>query len=660
MRKTSIQLYLFILIASFSTSVYGQDMFEDKGFQPFDLPGMAAVEGTSLAVKGGGTDITVLSSESVRLTAQSVGETIVIGVEPIGGASTARIMVAGLVPNATYYMYIDNLSASEVIAADASGSYTFDQDISSAHSIHIFTKHSTFFLNDDTAGGDCASLGAWDNATKTCTLTQDMTDTIQINSSGITLDGNGHTITGKGTGYGIYATNVSNIAVKNLSITGFSKGIMFDSNVQNSSIVSNRLYGNNYAIEFWRFSGQNKIMNNEITGNSGWSVHLNLGCNSNIFENNIFTNNRSAVFFINAHYNTIKNNMIDNTIDITTRSGVSMFWSCVNTFEKNTVSHTSTAFYYYGRNWCGNSVFKGNTISDNGTGMYLMAPTNTIYRNNFINNGVQIWNDPNYASNNFYSQANKFNLELPFGGNYFSSFDTDEDGCTDANTDGICDAPFAFSTGQDDFPFNHFVSLNSPPAAKAGSDLTVLYSAAAGGTNVTLDGGASSDPDSDALTYTWTWAGGTATGVSPAIVLPAGKTVVTLTVNDGNGESASDTVIINVVYGFGGFLQPVSPGRAFRLGSTVPVKFQLFDASGASVATAAARISLVPLSNSAPVGEAIDGTSNVPDAGNIFRHDVLDSQYIYNLSTAPLGVGAWRIMVTLDDGMIYMAEIGIK
>jgi hypothetical protein len=90
------------------------------------------------------------------------------------------------------------------------------------------------------------------------------------------------------------------------------------------------------------------------------------------------------------------------------------------------------------------------------------------------------------------------------------------------------------------------VGTNEPPIANAGADATVT------GTSVTLDGSLSTDPDGDALTYTWTgpFDGGTATGVNPTVVFPGpGTYVVTLTVDDGNGGTATDTIEITVAAG---------------------------------------------------------------------------------------------------------------
>jgi len=49
------------------------------------------------------------------------------------------------------------------------------------------------------------------------------------------------------------------------------------------------------------------------------------------------------------------------------------------------------------------------------------------------------------------------------------------------------------------------------------------------------------------LTYSWTWDGGSTAGVSPAIVLPRGTTIITLVVNDGTVDSEPDQVSITVL-----------------------------------------------------------------------------------------------------------------
>ena len=95
-------------------------------------------------------------------------------------------------------------------------------------------------------------------------------------------------------------------------------------------------------------------------------------------------------------------------------------------------------------------------------------------------------------------------------------------------------------------------NTNNLPVADAGADKTLDENV-----TVALNASASSDPDNDALTYAWTQVGGPAvalsgvTTASPNLVTPfvgAGGAALTfqLTVDDGYGGTATDTVVVNV------------------------------------------------------------------------------------------------------------------
>jgi hypothetical protein len=123
-----------------------------------------------------------------------------------------------------------------------------------------------------------------------------------------------------------------------------------------------------------------------------------------------------------------------------------------------------------------------------------------------------------------------------------------EEGVTvqeDSDGDGAFEHIFTADDGlsQDEF----MVGTNEPPVADAGPDQTVERSLPdPDGAEVTLDGSGSNDPDGDPITYEWTWDAESTIGVSPAVVLPMGKTTVTLNVSDGMLYN-TDTVNITVV-----------------------------------------------------------------------------------------------------------------
>jgi PKD repeat protein len=85
---------------------------------------------------------------------------------------------------------------------------------------------------------------------------------------------------------------------------------------------------------------------------------------------------------------------------------------------------------------------------------------------------------------------------------------------------------------------------NLPPVANAGPNQTVEQTSPQGA-NVALNGTGSIDPNNDTLTYFWNWTGGSASGVSPTVMLPPGMTDITLTVSDGEFNS-TDTVSVTV------------------------------------------------------------------------------------------------------------------
>lgn len=93
-------------------------------------------------------------------------------------------------------------------------------------------------------------------------------------------------------------------------------------------------------------------------------------------------------------------------------------------------------------------------------------------------------------------------------------------------------------------PFGVVTPLNQPPTANAGADQIVEATSAAGA-QVTLTG-SGSDADSDPLTFAWSGPCGAASGAVATFTCPLGASTMTLTVDDGLGGLASDTVLVTV------------------------------------------------------------------------------------------------------------------
>lgn len=104
-----------------------------------------------------------------------------------------------------------------------------------------------------------------------------------------------------------------------------------------------------------------------------------------------------------------------------------------------------------------NNIINNNIINHLSFGIYLYSGNNNkIYHNNFIRNGTL--NAPPCAGCGAQVIAygglnNLWDNGYPNGGNYWSDFDTPQKGCNDLNADGICDAPYIFLGGRDNYPW---------------------------------------------------------------------------------------------------------------------------------------------------------------------------------------------------------------
>jgi hypothetical protein len=142
---------------------------------------------------------------------------------------------------------------------------------------------------------------------------------------------------------------------------------------------------------------------------------------------------------------------------------------------------------------------------------------------------------------------------------------------------------------------------------------------------------------------------------------------VVFTPTDGSGyTTATKSVSVDVRYTTTAghrFLQPINTPpqdrSVFHLGSTIPVKFDLFRADGLTpVTTAVATLQVNRISNGAPdpVNETIYST--VPDQGTSFHYT--GGHYQFNLGTGTLTTGTYRLTALLDDGSKVIEDVELR
>jgi len=157
-------------------------------------------------------------------------------------------------------------------------------------------------------------------------------------------------------------------------------------------------------------------------------------------------------------------------------------------------------------------------------------------------------------------------------------------------------------------------------------------------------------------------------------LFPIGTSNVTCTATDAAGNSASCTFsVTRGALGFTGFLPPIGgadgaggsfadPLRAFKLGSTIPVKFRL-TCGGTPITTGIHTLQATKYSSSTSSDTAIDATpTDAATTGNEFRlTDAAAGEWHFNLSTkSGFSKGIWKLVATLSDGSQHEVWIEIK
>jgi len=249
---------------------------------------------------------------------------------------------------------------------------------------------ATISLSDNQNGGDCLKIGNWDSQSKTCTLTDNLTNirNIQINADDITLDGSNHSVVGHGEKSrvsGIEVISKSGVTIKNLQLKDFRHGVLLEN------------------------SSNNTLINLKISQSNGHGIFL------------IDNSNNNTISFNNIHSNV--------------RHGISIEDSINNFITGNDIKQTRDGIRIYNSN---NTVVTKNTVADSlveGIDIHKSYDV-MVYHNNLLElEAIPILDNYPQNLNTFFVSS---------GGNYYSIYDEPSEGCYDQNSDGFCDSPFIF------------------------------------------------------------------------------------------------------------------------------------------------------------------------------------------------------------------------
>ena len=145
-------------------------------------------------------------------------------------------------------------------------------------------------------------------------------------------------------------------------------------------------------------------------------------------------------------------------------------------------------------------------------------------------------------------------------------------------------------------------------------------------------------------------------------VFPVGTTTVTATANDGNGNTASCSFNVTVLYNFFGFFSPVDNLPVFnemKAGRSVPVKFSLSGNKGLNIFAADSPNSVqIACDTGAPIAE-VEETSTAGSSN--LTYDATSDRYHYVWKTESAWANTCRqLNVVLNDGTTHSAKFKFK
>lgn len=122
-----------------------------------------------------------------------------------------------------------------------------------------------------------STIGTWDSTNRIYTLAQDVSEGIKVTENSLTLDGAGYTVTGPGSGIGVYLYERIDVTIRNLTVQSFDCGIYLNSS------TNNILQGNTVS------SNGDGIYLNTSTGNTIYNNYFNNASNF-LFGGTIYSN----------------------------------------------------------------------------------------------------------------------------------------------------------------------------------------------------------------------------------------------------------------------------------------------------------------------------------------------------------------------------------
>lgn len=340
-----------------------------------------------------------------------------------------------------------------------------------------------YVIDTSKTGGDCTKFGTWNSKTKTCTLNRDIFaeessvpyyvqsgyvvfgSVILIKASGVTLDGNGHTLQKSAVmdeqpNVGIRIGGFNNVTIKNLTVRGFTQawGLHVEGTVR-KPVSYLKVSGSTFQDCYTGIQAV-RLASSVLEGNTfgtaeQWDPTYPYGAVPTYamrldYATAIYV--RSNIFDVFGSQ--VLGDVAGGELSGNTFSGGLVGWyGDANLIADNMFVGSAAHAYGEVSVW---SMGQGSILRDNTFDYYwvrlLGRGENVMTHNNFISRYYSFGDPrnpypvpvllPNLQV--LTEVPNTLSLPLPVGGNYYNFFDHATEGCADEDDNGVCDASISF------------------------------------------------------------------------------------------------------------------------------------------------------------------------------------------------------------------------
>jgi parallel beta-helix repeat protein len=249
--------------------------------------------------------------------------------------------------------------------------------------------------------------------TSDATLTEDHQGNIVVAADGVTLDCDGHAVTGPGQYQGILVSGFNDVTIRNCRVSGFGNGIAVIIGSNRARIEGNETWGNSNAgvaagDAFFDPGSGLVITGNTSWGNGGNGIQVVHASGASILGNTAYDNHGSGGIGVGDFHDGLiaENTLIDNNDH---NSGLWMARSTGNVFRDNVVRGNTYSVWLNGSD---HNTIEGNLVTDGHAGVFLTGSSwNTVRENRAMRNTAMgfgavegsIWDPSQGADHNVFT-----------------------------------------------------------------------------------------------------------------------------------------------------------------------------------------------------------------------------------------------------------------